>query len=312
MRKITIYCGFLLIAIGCSKSPVSEDLATNQESSSEISKPIKEFKDWEDFQKTYHAYNSMPTDDLRMMSQFSLDRELPVSFAVKAILNEDLEFIVDNELVWYSEGSLLVLDQDQPIDYQKQNASDLNRIGEIRESSGVGKEPSSDQTKITMDLNDVDSRYQKQIHRYDYVDQCGQGVHYGPKSKDFKYVYEVKTESVSYGYQYTHTLFFNIKLEYNARSGRWTSAGERRKITIDVTDYSSLVSGGGYVYTGGSIKSINKTLNCTQDQSFAIRSYYDIKPLAYNTKWNVSLKGKVTQQMIGDSDVNKITTNLDW
>ncbi|MDN3593372.1 hypothetical protein [Zunongwangia endophytica] len=320
MRKIILIYVFASFLIGCSNDQIESENFVKSDRILELTKADQKFDSWDDFYKRYYANSELNLQELETAFGYAIDTESPFSPALQAILGSDNQFLIGDKSFWVSDGVIYELDLNKDLLSQKQNKDELIAFGQINVES-IPYEGSRSQTKSQMSITGEIDHYIWEFYREDYIDDCGNGVHKGPKSKKFKFVNELYSEHIRTGSVYgvhNYALWLRVKLEYNPRNNRWTGTTEGREIEISISDNSILRNnwGGTYpdTYTNHPYPYVlNWSSDCSSNQNFLLRTHTHAGPLIESeTYWDTSCYGTITQKIIGDSSSNKWINNVSW
>ncbi len=159
---------------------------------------------------------------------------------------------------------------------------------------------------LTMTMNDLDARYQREF-RQKYYEPCG-GTRFQGEG-DRKFVQELYTE-VENGPNNTklHKLYLRLKLEWKG-SHYWNAASEHTTVSVDID--------GSVNFNGEEINiDIDETIDeCRAFNQIELASVTTQGPFHYFVSfpvWEISIGGEITQQINGDVAENKWINNAAW
>ena len=236
----------LLSIISCSTSEVqNEDPVASNEVQLKTKRVV--FKDWEDLGKEYVKVSKLSNEEIfgenELMSIVENDESREnLSPALNKFLNENNEFQVGNEIMWFKDGSFYSFNvkDEKLLDSLKLNYKNIPVSEKIVISKVSESKPDNGglSNRTSIDTNGgTDARYQYQFRRQSYYD-CGSTVNQGTPTRDQKYVHEIHSESVN-GWQ---SLYLRVKLEWNPSGGKWRFAGEKRTIIVNISGNAVLTT----------------------------------------------------------------------
>lgn len=281
----------------------------------------KNFKNWEEFSKEYIKLTgnltSYSVKSLQLMDENNDRYEL--SPILNEFLDENDEFEVENKIIKFHKGHFYSFNKSDysKIDFSKIDFTILTPIENIKVET-VNDSISTDNQRITMGVNNLNSLYQKEFFRQSYLD-CSTNTLYGPTTKKQKYVHELKTERIIAGALYNYNLYLVLKLEWNSSGNTWKYAAEKRNMYVNIYENSYLTDYNGIVYAPSAISTLptatvqqnkNISFNCANNVSIHLRSY-NIYGSGY-VQWSVEVLGDIRHQINGDANINKWYNNVSW
>ncbi|MEW7292722.1 hypothetical protein [Aquimarina sp. 2304DJ70-9] len=319
MKKNVFLLLILAVTISCQKdSPESFTEATDQESNVEFSPELKSgrfsFKNWEEFNGFYMSLVNLDSDELEAKSFYTTEKDdMEILPAIQGILNENNEFEVADQIIWFNEGNFYELDSEVNGITQKTSPKDLKEIGSVSYTLVNNGETSNDETEIGL-AKTVPVANQHQFWKQKYIEKCGSGKTQGRSPRKFKYVHEVFAQYLSLGYIRQYSLHLRVKLEYNYRRNRWRLSGERREININITNNSFLRNQFGQVsssYPSDIQRSIVFSSGCSSHVNRFLNSV-EAPGLIPNAYWDVNVSGRIVEKMLGDDERNRWTDRISW
>ncbi len=244
----------------------------------------EELTNWAE-NKNYNSYLRYETED----------NELPYSDIFKTLINWNKEFEIGENIIWLNEGIMYAIpkSQENEIEQLKLNPNQLEAIGDI-----VPIQENNSNRTTRFCAGKRDSRHQREFHQYSYQ-PCGGS--FSNTTGKRKYVHEVLNESFSfYGARYSN-LYLKVKLEYRYRNRKWKSAGEHRKIDINVYGDFQVVGETHFF-------NINGSFDCSRDVTALIVSHPPYYSASYYC-FDLYMAGAITQQIKGDSYINRWTSS---
>lgn len=295
----------------------NEDSIISQEPqdnvSSEIINDLFQFKDWDEFGKTYAKFSKLTVDELKTISFYDYEKNIEASPAINGILNKENKFMVDNKVIWFHKGNFYELDDTVAMKSQKPDISQLKEVGSVSQQPLYFDTSSNTESRGRVIINN-----QKEFRKQSYIERCGNGKIQGPSPRAFKFVDEVYHELVIYGFRkvYYYSLRFRTKLEYNRRRRSWRHSGESREISINLNNSSFMWLYGAFpipTTTNGHYirRSITFNSNCSSNQDFLLYSI-DAAGMIPGASWVINLSGTVTQKMVGDVNRNRWRDVIQW
>ncbi|WP_074408643.1 hypothetical protein [Aquimarina megaterium] len=316
MKKIIFLLFIMTVIISCEKGDVNSiEHEASVESTIESKTDRFSFKDWNEFNDLYSKFSKLGMEELEMNSFFSFDRDLEVSPAIQGILNNDNEFELGGKIIWFKDGKFYELEEEE-IAAQKSNFGNLKEVGSVSYTrvnpKGVpGNETGIGAAKTVV----VDNQYEFRKQRY--VENCGSGNVQGTSPRAFKYVHEVYAEHLNTGGPFrvdTYRIFLRVKLEYNPKRRRWRLSGERREISINLSNNSFLRNHNGPVSSHPSDvnnRSVVFSSSCATHQTLLLNSVTAPGPIA-GAHWDINVSGTITEKMYGDVERNRWRDRINW
>lgn len=317
MKKMIFLLFIMTVIISCEKGDLN---STGQEADIESTIESKtdrfSFKDWNEFNDLYSKFSKLSMEELEMNSFFSFDRDMEVSPAIQGILNNDKEFELGGQIIWFNKGKFYELDK-EGIATQKSNLENLKEVGSVSYTrinpKGVipDNETEIDAAKRVVVNNQHEFRKQR------YVENCGSGNTQGPSPRAFKYVHEVFAEHLNTGGPFevhAYRIFLRVKLEYNHKRRRWRLSGEKREISINLTNNSFLRNHNGPVSPHPSDvnnRSVVFSSSCTSHQTILLNSVTAPGAIA-GAHWDINVNGTITEKMYGDVERNRWRNRINW
>jgi hypothetical protein len=313
MKKCLALLVLMLSVISCNTSEIeNENPVAFSESQLKTKRAF--FKDWEDVSKEYSRISKLRNEEIfgenKLMSIIQNDESREnLSPALNKFLNENNEFQVGNEIMWFKNGNFYSFDvkDEKLLDSLKLNYKNIPVsknivVGKVSESK-YDNRGLSNRTSIKTN-GGTDARYQYQFRRKSYYD-CGSTVNQGMPTRDQKYVHEIHSEVVN-GW---NSLYLRVKLEWNPSSGKWRSAGEKRTIVVNIAGSAVLTTTyGAEIPSSFGQFTVNQTFNCSQDQTILLHHF----EVFGSPQWNVNITGTIYQQINGDVYYNAWTNNVNW
>lgn len=302
MKKQILFLLVGLVIISCSK-----ELITNTKSQNDR----LQFKSLQAFIKNYEELTKMTSkEELSLWAQSKnhstlLNSDDPIvesySFALQTILNKESEFLLNDSIIWFDNGTMFALAKKDDVNYSllKKNPERCKIIGYIT-SERLGSD-SGRLKSVNLYNGNINSQNQKQFIQQ-YYQPCG-----GVRSNvvgDRKYVHEIRATFVHdpANTMWTGTVYLKIKLEWKGSKNVWKPAGEMRSINVDVYGNTVWIQGPLESYTEPF--SILKSYTCSGDQEITIRQMNNNTSVNTNPYYQVSMYGSIYQKVNGD-----ITTN---
>ncbi|EZH71702.1 hypothetical protein ATO12_05930 [Aquimarina atlantica] len=317
MKKIIFLLFIMTVIISCEKGDVNSiEQETNIESTVESKTNRFSFKDWNEFNDLYTKFSKLSMEELEINSFFSFDRDLEVSPAIQGILNDDSEFELGGKIIWFTNGKFYELDEGE-ITVQKSSIENLKEVGSV---SYTRINPKGETTNNVSDIGAVkrvvvDNQYEFRKQRY--VENCGSGNTQGPSPRAFKYVHEVYAEHLNTGGPFevhSYRIFLRVKLEYNRKRRKWRLSGERREISINLTNNSFLRNHNGPVSSHPSDvnnRSVVFSSACATHQTILLNSVTAPGEIA-GAHWDINVNGTITEKMYGDVERNRWRDRINW
>ncbi|KZS40248.1 hypothetical protein AWE51_04645 [Aquimarina aggregata] len=317
MKKIFLVAAALLGMISCeSENDAIMPQGVGDESSISLNKEIFSFKNWDEFRQRYLEFAKLDTEMLEMQTFFSPDRALGVdlSYALQGILNKDHQFKVAGKTIWFDDGKFYELDDTIDLDVQKSNRTALRQVGSVIAGPiTLDSQGEASAGKSILDNNQREFRKQK------YIENCGTGAVQGTSPRAFKYVHEIFAETITSGapgFEVSqYAIHLRVKLEYNHKRRRWRLSGERREISISVSNSSVLRNRIGQPIrphpSDINVGSVTFSSQCASHQSRLLNSINAAGPIA-GANWDIRVNGVITEKMVGDVPANRWRDTINW
>lgn len=317
MKKCVALFALMLSVVSCNISDVENEnpIALNE---SQLKTERVFFKDWEDFGKEYSKVSKLSNEEIFGENYFESsiqndESRENLSPALNKFLNENSEFQVGNEIMWFKDGDFYSFNikDEKELNSLKINYKDIP-VSERIVVSKVSNSKLNNGNKLSsrIDINPnggIDARYQYQFRRQAYYD-CGSTINQGKPTRDQKYVNELYAERVPAGPNYLCSLYLRVKLEWNPSGGKWRAAGEKRTIIVGISGWAELLLPSGAV--SGKNFNIQKSFYCSQDQSILLHgeATNGVAPV----KWTTNITGSIYQKINEDWEQNAWTNYVSW
>ncbi len=300
----------MALSIGITSCEKEELESNEQNTNIELTtkKEIFSFKNWDEFHQLYEKFAKLNMEELQARSFFSYDRNPNISWALQGILNTENKFKLDDKTIWFDDGKFYELDNEEEMATEKSNFKDLKEVGSV---SQIPLSYSSDD--ILEKTVPIANQYQFRKQRY--IENCGSGAVQGSSPRAFKYVHEAFAEYLVTGFQHNYGLWLRVKLEYNYKRNRWRPSGEKREISINLTNTSFLTNYFGTNYSIGNGAQNNRTItfssSCDSDKQIFLNSVSALG-LIPNSFWSINVSGTITEKMVGDVPSNRWRDTVNW
>ncbi|MFL1896111.1 hypothetical protein ACJRPK_10435 [Aquimarina sp. 2-A2] len=304
MKKFFYLIGiFGILNLSCEKDP--DTFFVENEISQPEKNEINSFDSWDEFHKTYSKYSKInDLEELEAISFYRIEKDTSqYSPALQAILNANNQFKINGEIIELENGIFKKTKNNN-------NVQEFENVGRVSTVS-IPADNLIDEKATNLNTNNRTLYKYWLFYQQNYID-CRNGTNHGSAPRYFRYLHQVLAEYLVTGAQYNYSLYLRLYLEYNHRSGSWRLSGERREISINVTDRSRLPNPPQPDQSGNpSTYNLVYNNHCSSHQIFLLRWTYDIGP-SYHPYWIVDLKGTIKQKMTGESEANRWTHYVSW
>ena len=320
MRKIKIFSFviFLFLLTSCAK-----DEPTITELPSEAYYPGMQFADWDAFESYYMELDALK-DEFEIMfetrdSGFTSflnkavitedESELAIAdaltFPLMAIMNEDLEFKVGGNRVYFEKGLFYEVSSDSG----KSTPTDRIRVSIYSSPDDEFKKGNEDYAKLYVSVSGgTGGQSHRDFYRARYR-QCGTNTQIlGPSSRQMRFFQQLKSVKIGYNAQ----LFVETKLYWRNSENRLRyTETEERNYTYNISGTLGVEGFGpsGTPFVTENIN-FNRTVNCTRSRwnRQEIASAFPVS----GERWEVDLNGTITHHINGDNFSNKWYAAANW
>ncbi|EZH74068.1 hypothetical protein ATO12_14430 [Aquimarina atlantica] len=313
MKKTFLLIALIISITNISCEPEEQIVKSDlQQNDSIKDADINSYENWDAFHKAYSEYAKMDVEALESTSFYSVEKDNMVySPALQAILNEDNQFKLNNEIIELVDGNFIKKS------IAKNGKSTSEKVGSVF-ATPVSTDNEDLEKSVEINLNRAYWEL-KEFRQQRYIN-CQNGVnHGGPSARNFRFLHQAFGEYIITGFQHNYNLWLRLYLEYNHRRGSWRLSGENREIFVNVTDNSFLTNlqnpnRPAYPDFSGNPTTYNLRFSnsCHSHKSFLLRTFNNPGSLGGTPIWQINLNGTIKQKMTGDVESNRWTHNINW
>lgn len=312
MKKFIITALTIVFLASCSSDPNDENIITN---ANKISKDLVAFKNQDDFEKTIKSFSEFKKKEdfqgwinnrghkslLNNINDSNLDQIEMLPLLYQAVLNENLEFKIGENIVNFKDG---IFYETNPLENSNAKIIGTSKVELL----------SVDEKLQNRDMNMSDTyKEYKQFKRISYSEDCGNASN---NALNFRLVHELKARKSSVGSLGTSELSMNFRMSYDAGNG-WADANStKRLLSYNLSGYIWGI-GGGFPSGGSSSSfSISDNYSCTNPASGNIREVLQlmdyVSGFGTTPKWSININGSVTHSVNGDDYSNEWNHSINW